>query len=86
MHTAEDLAEIYELPGLAEMLHAAHMVAFGQQLQVQRSHRAKIDAKKAEDRRQRKTAVAMCLHSRLGMNSGISTLGTDIMEIIAKKM
>ena len=86
MHTAEDLAEIYELPGLAEILHAAHMVAFGQQLEVQRSHRAKIKAKNAEDRRQRKTALAMCLHNRLGMNSGISTLGADIMGIIAKKM
>jgi hypothetical protein len=86
MLTAEDLAEIYELPGLAEILHAAHMVAFAQQVEVQRSDRAKVDAKKAEDRRQRKTALAMCLHSRLGADSGISTLGADIMGIIAKNM
>ena len=86
MYTAEDLAEIYELPGLVEILHAAHMGAFAQQVEVQRSDRAKVDAKKAEDRRQRKTALAMCLHSRLGADSGISTLGADIMGIIAKKM
>ena len=86
MLTAEDLAEIYELPDLAEILYAAHMVAFAQQVEVQRSDRAKVDAKKAEDRRQRKTALAMCLHSRLGADSGISTLGADIMGIIAKKM
>ena len=86
MHTAEDLADLYEMPDLAEMLHAAHMVAFAQQVEVQRSDRAKVDAKKAEDRRQRKTALAMCLHSRLGANSGISTLGADIMGIIAKNI
>jgi len=86
VHTAEDLAEIYQLPDLAAMLYAAHMVAFGQQVEVQRSHRAKQEAKHAEDRRKRKTAVAMCLHSRLGANAGISTLGPDIMGIIAKNM
>jgi len=34
----------------------------------------------------RKTALAMALHSRLGANSVISTLGKDIMGIVAKNM
>jgi len=86
LHTAEDLAEIYERPGLPELIHAAHMSAFTRRMEVIDSRRAKQEAKHAEDHRQRKTAVAMSLHSRLGINSGISTLGTDIMGIIAKNM
>jgi hypothetical protein len=85
-HTAEDLAEIYELPGLADIINAAHMLAFMQQREVENSRRAKKQAEKSEDDRQRKTAVAMALHSRLGDNSSISTLGRDILGIIAKNM
>ena len=85
-HTAEELADIFELPGLGEMIHAARMVAFTRRMEVIDSRRAKQEAKHAEDHRQRKTAVAMSLHSRLGANSGISTLGNDIMGIIAKNM
>ena len=86
LHTAEDLAEIYERPGLPELIHAAHMSAFRKHLELQRSRHAKQEARNAEDARQRKTAVAMSLHSRLGVDSEMSTLGTDIMGIIAKNM
>ena len=85
-HTAEDLAEIYELPNLADIINAAHMVAFRKKREVDNSRLAKQKARNAEDRRQRKTAVAMALHSRLGDNSSISTLGPDILGIIANNM
>jgi len=85
-HTAEDLAYIYERPGLADIISSARMVASRKKREVEDSRRAKIVAKNAEDRRQRKTAVAMALHSRLGDNSSISTLGPDILGIIAKNM
>jgi len=84
--TAEDLAEIHERPGLGNMIHVAHMVAYVKQQQFIDARRAKKQAEKSEDDRQRKTALAMALHSRLGSNSGISTLGPDIMGIVAKNM
>jgi hypothetical protein len=83
---AEDLAEILEHPGLGEMLHAAHMRAFVKELEVNDARRAKEQAEKSEVARQRKTAVAMGLDSRLGAKSGILTLGKDITEMIAKNM
>jgi len=85
-HNAQGLAAISGLPGLAQILQAAQMVAMRQREQVNDALYAKIKARNAEDRRQRKTAVAMSLHSRLGVDSRISTLGTDIMGIIAKNM
>jgi ankyrin repeat protein len=83
-HTPEDLAEIFELPGLGEMIHAARMVALRQQEEWINAKNAQNNAKKMEDRRKRKTAVAMCLHSRLGANAEISTLGTDMLGMVAK--
>ena len=85
-HTPGELAEILGFPGLGEIIHTARMVALRQQEEWINAKIAQNNAKNMEDRRNRKTAVAMSLHSRLGANSGISTLGTDIMEIIAKKM
>jgi ankyrin repeat protein len=83
-HTPGELAEIFELPGLGEMIHAARMVALRQQEEWINAKNAQNNAKKMEDRRKRKTAVAMCLHSRLGANTEISTLGTDMLEMVAK--
>ena len=83
--TAFDLAEIYELPGLGEILHAAQKVAMRRD-QVYDAQRAKRKAKTAEDDRQRKTAVAMALHSRLGAESEMSMLGTDNLGIISKNI
>ena len=83
---AEELAVRFHREGLGEMIQAAHMVAFRKKREVEDSRRAKLVAKKSEDDRQRKTAVAMALHSRLGENSSISTLGPDILGIIAKNM
>ena len=84
--TPRELAVRFHREGLGEMIHAAQMVAFRKECKVNDARRAKVKAEKSEDARQRKTAVAMGLHSRLGANSGISTLGNDIMGIIAKNM
>jgi ankyrin repeat protein len=85
-HDPGELAEILERPGLGEMILAARMAAYRQQTEWINTKTAKDKAEKSEDARQRKSAVAMSLHSRLGANAGISTLGPDIMGIIAKKM
>jgi len=84
--TPRELAVRFHREGLGEMIHAAQMVAFRKECKVNDARRAKVKAEKSEDARQRKAAVAMSLHSRLGANSGISTLGNDIMGIIAKNM
>jgi len=84
--TPRELAVRFHRRGLGEMLHAAQMVAFRKQCEVKDAIREKTIARNAEDRRRRKTAVAMALHSRLGKNSSISTLGADILGIIAKNM
>jgi ankyrin repeat protein len=85
-HDPGELAEILERPGLGEMILAARMAAYRQQTEWINTKTARDKAEKSEDARQRKAAVAMSLHSRLGANSGISTLGNDIMGIIAKNM
>jgi len=35
--------------------------------------------------RQRRTAVAMCLHERLGNGSKLSSIGADIIELIVRR-
>ena len=85
-HDPEDLAEILELPGLGEMIRAARMAAYRKHREWVNTKTAQIRAKNMEDSRERKTAVAMALHSRLGANSGISTLGSDMLGMVAKYM
>lgn len=84
LHTPSELAEIYEHPGLVTMLDAAKMTAYRQSEQVADAVRAKSDAKNAEDRRQRMTAVAMGLHTRLGMDSNLLSMGPDVMGMVTK--
>ena len=83
-HDPEDLAGILERPGIGEMIRAARMAAYRQQREWINAKTAQNNAKKMEDRRKRKTAVAMSLHSRLGANAEISTLGTDMLGMVAK--
>jgi ankyrin repeat protein len=83
-HTPSDLAEIYERPGIVAMLDAAEQTAQRQSQQVTDALRAKSNAKNDEDKRQRKTALAMGLHGRLGGDSKILSLGTDILGMVAK--
>ena len=83
-HDPGELAEILERPGLGEMIYAARMAAYRQQREWINAKTAQNNAKKMEDRRKRKTALAMCLHSRLGANAEISTLGTDMLGMVAK--
>jgi ankyrin repeat protein len=85
-HTPSDLAEIYERPGLVAMLDAAEQTAERQRKQVTDAVRAKSNAKNEEDRRQRKTAMAMGLQERLGGSSKLLSLGTDIMGMIAQHL
>jgi ankyrin repeat protein len=86
LHTPSELAEIYEHPELVTMLDAARTTAFRQHEQVTDAVRAKFDAQKAEIRRQRKTAVAMGLNSRLGADSALLSMGPDILGMIAKHL
>jgi ankyrin repeat protein len=83
-HTPSDLAEIYERPGIVARLDAAEQFAELQSKQVTDALRAKSNAKNDEDKRQRKTALAMGLHGRLGADSKLLGLGTDILGMVAK--
>ena len=86
LHTPSELADIYGHPGLVAMLDAAEQAAERQLEEVNAAVRAKSDAQNAENRRQRKTAVAMGLHSRLGADSALLSLGPDILGMIAKHL
>jgi hypothetical protein len=83
-HTPEDLAGILHRPSIGDMIRAARIAAYRQQEEWINAKTAQKNAKKMEDRRKRKTAVAMSLHSRLGANAEISTLGTDMLGMVAK--
>jgi ankyrin repeat protein len=86
LHTPSELADIYGHPGLVAMLDAAEQTAERQLEEVNAAVRAKSDAQNAENRRQRKTAVAMGLHGRLGADSALLSLGPDILGMIAKHL
>jgi uncharacterized protein len=78
--TPAELADFMGKPQIAEIMLETELICVQKTKQVKMAKLAKEEA----DRRLIKTAVAMGQHARLGENSRIMDLGSDILQMVLK--
>jgi hypothetical protein len=83
-HTPGELADLFDLHDLQRLMVAAEWTCLQKVTQVDLANNAKRSAKAEQVRKQRVAAFAMGLHSRLGEQSGVLSLGPDIVGMISK--